>query len=397
MPHDGATRARPGGPAVLSAGFRPFFLLGACWSAVAIPLWLAMFDGTANLPTVLLPWVWHAHEMVFGYAMAAVAGFLLTAIPNWTGRLPIQGAALGGLVALWLGGRIATLASATIGAGAAAAIDLAFPAAFLAVVAREIVAGRNWRNLPMLVALSLLLAANALVHAEALALADTAELGIRLGIGVLMMLIALVGGRIIPSFTGNWLAKARPDVPRPAPTDRLDTGALILTAAAVAAWVAAPTTTVAAGLAMVSGVALAARLSRWRGRYTTAEPLLWVLHVGYAWLALGAFLLGVDIATSLLPATSALHAVTAGAVGTMTLAVMTRATLGHTGAALTAGAGTTAIYLLVTIAALLRVGAPLAGAGYGLAVTVAGVCWTGAFALYAALYGPRLLRPRGSA
>ncbi|HKW54809.1 MAG TPA: NnrS family protein, partial [Stellaceae bacterium] len=210
-------RYRPlAGPAVLSSGFRPFFLLAVAWAALAIPHWVAVFAGAAELPTMLTPVVWHVHEMVFGYGAATVAGFMLTAIPNWTGRMPLQGAALAALALLWLVGRIAILVSAAIGAVAAAVLDLSFPALFLAVIAREIMAGRNWRNLPMVAALSLLLLGNLLVHLDAVGLAATAAPGNRLGVATLLMLIGLVGGRIVPSFTRNWLAKQAPDSGPPA-------------------------------------------------------------------------------------------------------------------------------------------------------------------------------------
>src|SRR5579875_1617216 len=206
------------GPALLSAGFRPFFLAASLWAAVAIPLWLAAYAAGLAVPTALAPVVWHVHEMVFGFAAAAVAGFLLTAIPNWTGRLPLQGGPLAALAAL---------------------ADLSFPAAFLGVVAREIIAGRNWRNLPMLAALSLLLIGNLLVHLEALGLADTAAVGNRIGLATLWMLISLVGGRIIPSFTRNWLTKMRPGIAPPAPEGRFDRAVLIVTGLALALWLAA--------------------------------------------------------------------------------------------------------------------------------------------------------------
>src|SRR5579862_1065428 len=216
-------RYRPhAGPILLSAGFRPFFLGSAVWAAIGIPLWLAVYGGGTSLPSLLPPLVWHVHEMVFGFAAATVAGFLLTAIPNWTGRMPLQGRPLAALVLLWAVGRIGVLLSGLIGGYAAAAADLAFPAAFLAAVAREIVAGKNWRNLPMLAALSLLLVGNLLVHLDALGVADTAELGNRIGVATLLMLIALVGGRIIPSFTRNWLTKNRPEVSPPRPEGRVD-------------------------------------------------------------------------------------------------------------------------------------------------------------------------------
>lgn len=383
------------GPVILAAGFRPFFLAAAIWAAIGIPLWLAAFAAGLAVPSALPPLVWHVHEMVFGFAAATVAGFLLTAIPNWTGRLPLQGGPLATLVLLWAAGRIAVLFSAALGGPVAAVADLLFPAAFLYVVAREIVAGRNWRNLPMSAALALLLIGNLLVHLEALGIADTAELGNRVGVATLLLLVALVGGRIIPSFTRNWLTKMRPQVPPPAAEGGFDRLVLGITGVALAAWTVAPDSAAAAVAAFFAGLALAMRLGRWRGLRTAAEPLLLVLHVGYGWLALGLLLLGLDHFVPILPSTAALHALTVGAIGTMTLAVMTRASLGHTGRALSAGRWTVAIYTLITVAAVLRVLAPLAGADIGLALWLAGAAWSGAFGLFAALYGTAVLtRPR---
>jgi uncharacterized protein involved in response to NO len=384
------------GPAILSAGFRPFFLGSSLWAAAAIPLWLAAYAAGLAVPTLLPPVVWHVHEMVFGYAAATVAGFLLTAIPNWTGRMPLQGMPLAALVGLWAIGRLAVLISGAIGAPLAAIADLSFPLVFLLVVAREILAGRNWRNLPMLAALSLLLAGNLLVHLAALGLADTAELGNRIGLVTLFMLISIVGGRIIPSFTRNWLVKMRPGLARlPAPPEtRLDLAVLVATVLALASWAAAPDAAATAAAVLIAGVAMALRLSRWRGLKTGREPLLLILHIGYGWLALGLLLLGVDDFVPVLPATAALHALTVGAVGTMTLAVMTRASLGHTGRPLTAGPGTRVIYLLITLAAALRVLSPLAGDQEVLALTLAGAAWSTAFGLFAILYGRALASPR---
>jgi uncharacterized protein involved in response to NO len=375
-----SAREREGAPAVLtllSVGFRPFFLLAAIWAAIAIPVWLAAYVHGYVLRGSLHAMAWHAHEMVFGFGMAAVAGFLLTAIPNWTGRLPVRGARLVVLAALWLAGRIALLVSGTIGAGAAMVIDLLFPAALIALIARELVAGRNWRNLPMLVALGLLLAANALMYVQA-------ALGQRLGIATLLALIALVGGRIVPSFTRNWLAKARRGALLPAPEGILDRAALLITLAALVAWVA----DLAAWPAVVAGIALALRLSRWRGGATLGEPLLFVLHLGYAWLALGLVWLGLD------GSSAALHALTVGAIGTMTLAVMTRASLGHSGRALVADGATCAIYVLVTLAALLRVLGPLFDSSTVVAASLAGLAWSAAFATFAIHYGRFLIQPR---
>ena len=382
------------GAALLSAGFRPFFLAAACWAALAVPLWLAAYAGRLIVPSALPPVVWHVHEMVYGFAAASVAGFLLTAIPNWTGRMPLQGGALALLLLAWGAGRAAVLLSSALGAPAAAILDLAFPALFLAVVAREILAGRNWRNLPMLAALSLLLIGNLLVHLDAVGLAETAELGNRIGIATLLTLITLIGGRIIPSFTRNWLTRAQPGKPPPAPEGALDRAALVIAAAALALWAADPEAAVTPWAALAAGTALAVRLSRWRGLRTIREPLLLMLHIGYGWLVLGLLLLGLNGLVEILPATAALHALTAGAIGTMTLAVMTRASLGHTGRPLAAGSGTKAIYALVTLAAALRVLSPLAPEHVVLVLALAGSAWSAAFCLFAILYGGPLVQPR---
>jgi uncharacterized protein involved in response to NO len=286
------------------------------------------------------------------------------------------------------------LCSATLQAPVAAVADLSFPAAFLAVVAREIIAGRNWRNLPMLGALSLLLVANLLVHLEALGIADTGATGNRLGIATLLLLIALVGGRIIPSFTRNWLAKNRPGRTVAAPEGRLDQAALVVAAAGVLSWAAAPDAGVTGVLLLGAGIALALRLSRWQGAATASEPLLSILHIGYAWLALGLVLLGADNLFGVMAPGAALHILTVGAIGTMTLAVMTRASLGHTGRPLVAGPVTNAIYGLILLAAVARIIAPFAGESMLTLLSVAGAAWSGAFGLFALFYGAALARPR---
>lgn len=395
----GIPRYRPyTGHAILAAGFRPFFLGASVWATIAIPLWLAVYAEGLVVPSLLPPVVWHVHEMVFGFAAAAVAGFLLTAIPNWTGRMPLQGVPLAILFLLWAAGRIAVLLSGLIGAPIAAIADLSFPSAFLLVVAREIHAGRNWRNLPMIAALLLLLVGNLLVHLKALGVADTAGLGIRIGLVTLWMLISLVGGRIIPSFTRNWIMQMQPQMrpqiaPPTARPDRFDLAVLVVTAMALASWAAAPDARITAWGTLFAGVAVGVRWSRWHGLRTVREPLLFILHIGYGWLAFGLVLLGVNGIDPVLPQSAALHALTVGAIGTMILAVMTRATLGHTGRPLAAGPGTRAIYALITLAAILRVLSPLAGNQVILVLTLAGVAWSGAFGLFAILYGGVLMRP----
>ncbi len=388
-----AARRGYAGPAILSHGFRPFFLGAGIWAATVVALWLAILTGRLELSSAFDPMVWHAHEMLFGFVAAAIAGFLLTAIPNWTGRLPVRGWRLGLLFALWCAGRAASGFSASIGPGPAAALDLAFLTAFAGLVLREIVAGGDRRNLPIAAIIALLAVSNLLVHLEALGLAPTARLGLRLGMADVAFLLTLVGGRIVPSFTRNWLAK-RGEAVLPAPFGRLDRLAIAASAAAGLAWSFAPEAGVTGALALLAAAAIAARLARWRGHRTLAEPLVWVLHLGYGWLVAGFALLGASVFFSALDPTAALHALTAGAMGTMMLAVMTRATLGHTGRRLSAGPGTTAIYGLVSLAVLARVLAPLMSGSAPILLGLSGFSWIAAFGLFVALYGPLLVLPR---
>ncbi|MEZ5996804.1 MAG: NnrS family protein [Hyphomonadaceae bacterium] len=376
------------GLALFSMGFRPFFLLAAVWAALAVPLWVAAFAGW--LPIEHFNRDWHAHEMVFGYLSGVIAGFLLTAVPNWTGRLPVTGAPLMGLVLLWCAGRVAMLIP---GFAAAPIVDSAFLFVFAAVVGREIIAGRNVRNAPVLVLLTVLGSANVLSHLRSVD-PDLALLGERIGIAVVATLVALIGGRIVPSFTRNWMAK-RKLTPEPASPSRFDAVALSVGAIGLGIWAISPEL-YAAGLALtLAGALHFVRLARWRGWRTTVEPLVLILHLGYFWLALGLCLKGLAIlAPSVVPAASGLHAITAGAFGVMTLSVMTRASLGHTGQPLAATPHISAIYVLVNLGALVRVAAPFLAEHYTLLVALSAVLWSGAFAWFAIVYAPLLLRPR---
>lgn len=381
-------RYRPyDGPALFCQGFRPFFLAAGLWGAAAVPLWLLVLLGGVEVPTVFAPAIWHAHEMVFGFAAAVVAGFLLTAIPNWTGRLPLQGLPLAALFGAWIAGRIAVAGSAAIGAGPAAAIDLAFLVLLLFFALREIVAGRNWRNLPMLLALLLLIVANAMTHLEAAGLAATGSVGTRLGIATLVMLIGLIGGRIIPSFTRNWLVK-RGSTTLPAAFGPFDRLCLIAMLAGLLAWVFAEDQTAAGAALIVAGLLNLPRWTRWQGRHTLSEPLVWSLHLGFLWVPLGLLLLGLGVvAPQIVSPTAGLHALSAGAIGGMTLAVMTRATLGHSGRDLKADGWTAAIYLAIALAAALRISASVVAEIYLPLLCLSAIAWTAAFAIFALIYG----------
>lgn len=390
MPAALARRRDYTGPALFSYGFRPFFLGGALWAALAVLLWLPQYFGEISLPSHFAPLDWHVHEMVFGYIAAVIAGFLLTAIPNWTGRLPVNGAPLAALALLWLAGRIAILGSAKIGALAAAVIDVSFLATLAAVALREIVAGRNWRNLRVLIVLGLLIAANVAFHIEVMT-AGTATYAVRLAIGAVLGLIMLIGGRIVPSFTNNWLARNNPGR-MPRPFSRFDAVALALAALALAAWVAAPDHVATATLMLLAALAHAVRLARWAGDRTLADRLVLVLHVAYAFVPVGFVLNALSVLWPAIPASAGIHAWTAGAVGLMTLAVMTRATLGHTGRRLEAGTVTQAIYAFALVGALARLAAPFVAPV--LMLHAAALFWVLAFGTFAVAYGRFLLRPR---
>lgn len=384
------------GPAILTYGFRPFFLGGAVWAALAMMLWVPMLMGHLTLPSRFDPISWHAHEFLFGYLGAVAAGFLLTAVPNWTGRLPIVGWRLGVLAALWLAGRLAVTFSQALPAGVVALVDLGFPLAFAAAIGREIIAGKNWRNLIVLAMLAVLALANALFHLNA-AQGDFAAqgLGLRLGLGTAVMMVAVIGGRIVPSFTRNWLVKRGPGALPVPPMQRFDKAALLALLLANILWVLLPDAALTGALLLLAGALHLIRVGRWCGYRTAAAPLVLVLHLGYLFLPLGALAIGTAILwPDLLPTAAAQHLWMAGAIGLMTLAVMTRASLGHTGQALTAGPATVAIYAALITATLSRFAAGVLPSADGWLLPLAGVAWILAFAGFALAYGPALLRSR---
>jgi uncharacterized protein involved in response to NO len=379
------------GPALFSHGFRPFFLLGAIYAGAMIPLWLGVFEGELQLPTAFAPRDWHAHEMLFGFVAAIVGGFLLTAVPNWTGRLPLQGAPLAALVASWFAGRLAVLASASIGWASACAIDAAFLALLAAAAAREIVAGRKWSNLPVVAIVSLFGAANVAFHIEA-HVGGVAEYSTRLAVALVITLVSLIGGRIVPSFTRNWLARQRPGR-MPVPFGRFDAIVIATSTIALSGWIAAPASRAGGILLIGVGGLHLVRLARWAGDRTARDRLVLVLHLAYAFIPAGYALAGLA-AFDVVPASAGIHAWTGGAIGAMTVAVMTRATLGHTGRMLRASIGTQCLYAAVIAAAVMRVCASIEPAHMQILLAIAGAAWSFAFLGFAALYGRALCTRR---
>jgi uncharacterized protein involved in response to NO len=357
-------------------------------------VWIGALTGLWTIPSAFGPVEWHAHEFLWGYLSAVVAGFMLTAVPNWTGRLPIVGRPLALLWSSWAIGRLAVFFSAGLPAALTAGLDLLFLALLIFMLGAEIVAGRNWRNLKVLLLVSLLLAGNALFHVENMSgEALSPGYGIRLGIAGAILLITVIGGRIIPSFTRNWLARRAPGR-LPEAFGNADKAAIAVTAAALFLWVALPGGLVTGWGLLAAGVANLLRLARWAGWRTMPEPLVSILHAAYLFVPLGFLLVGGAILwPDRVPQSTALHAWTAGAIVLMTLAVMTRAGLGHSGMPLTADRRISAIYLLAITAALSRIGAGFLPEASWL-THVAALSWILAFLLFTAVYGPLFVKPR---
>ena len=373
-------------------GFRPFFFGGAVWALMALTLWISSVTGEVSLPTALDPLAWHRHEMLFGFVGAVIGGFLLTAVPNWTGRLPIAGWPLAGLFALWASARMALLFSAATGLWPAFILDVGFFLVLGLVAAREVLEANN-RNVPVVGMILLFGLADALDYLCTSGSIPLPDLGWQLAIAIVVLLISLIGGRIIPSFTRNWMAKRGVTDGLPTQPGRFDLFVIAATAVALLAWLSGPAETTIGIVLLIAALLQLLRWARWSGYRTFADPLVLVLHVGYLWVPVGLALLGLSL-VGIVPRSAAIHALTAGAMATMILAVMTRASLGHTARELKANGATVVAYLLVTAGALLRVTASLGFIDFNRGIEVAGLAWGAAFLLFLVAYAPVLWRPR---
>lgn len=376
----------------LRGGFRPFFFGAAMWGVIAMTLWLAALMGATSLPTAFEPVAWHRHEMLFGFVGAAVAGFLLTAIPNWTGRLPIAGRPLLSLFGLWAAARLAVLFSGLIGIWPAAVPDVGFFLLLGLLAAREVVASKN-RNIPIVGVVLLFGLADAADYMEA-AGAISGEVGWRGAIALVIIMISMIGGRIVPSFTRNWMVKGGRTAGLPTQPQSLDLLIIVSTTVALMFWLAFPERQLTSLMLVLAAVGQAIRLTRWGGHQTTRDPLVLILHVGYAWVPIGLLLLGLSTAGIDVPRNAGVHALTAGAMTTMILAVMTRASLGHTARELKASPLTVTGYALVTVGAVLRVAASVGIGPYPLMLDLAGGLWSAALLLFLIVYRPVLWHSR---
>ena len=379
---------------VLAYGFRPHFLLASLAGLVLIPLWAASFVAGTPLGAGWAPTLWHGHEMLFGFVASAIAGFLLTAVPSWTGRKGYAGAPLAVLAGVWLAGRIMASTSILWPPALTAAVDLAFLPILAALIGWPLLRERS-RNTPLLLVLGLLWLADLVFHVAVLQ-SDAPRAGhaLLLGIDIVLILVTVIGGRIVPAFTTSaWRQEGVPGVLK---------SRAIFTAFAIAAMIAAavgdvfwPDTRIAGVLAGLAALAQGVRLLQWRSLRTLRQPIVWILHLAYAWLPLGLALKAAALLGGYAFAAFWLHALTIGALATMITAVMTRASLGHTGRALIVHPLTTLGYGRLTAAALVRgFGLAALRLNYPLVIVLAALLWTLAFALFVGVYAPILWGPR---
>ncbi len=380
-------------PQFLTYAFRPFFLLNAIFAMAIVILWVMVLQGhgPATLPANTM--LWHGHEMLVGFAMAIIAGFILTAVATWTGRPPVNGLTLALLVLAWVAGRIVMILSGLLPAWLVAALDMVFPLLLCFLSAREIFSAKNRRNYPIVGITALLAILNLFYHLGSMQVLPGADrLAVYFSIHTILLLITIIAGRIIPNFTANWL-RARGATRLPASNAQVDRLTIAVTLAVGISASVAPTSSVTGILSFAAAILHAIRLSRWCGLATSDEPLLFVLHISYLWLPIGYGLMGCVVFDWIFAPTSALHALTMGAIGSMILAMTTRVPLGHTGRPLTASRLTVVAYMMLTLAVLVRIIGPLIFADYLATVEWSAAGWVFTFAIFAWVYWPVLTRP----
>jgi len=384
----------PGRFALFAYGFRPFFLGAGLSAALAVPAWLLIYaHGSMPLGT-LPPHLWHAHEMLYGFVVAALAGFLLTAVPSWTGAKGFAGWPLAALTSVWLLGRLAFACANLVPLWALATVELAFLPGLAILLAPPLVRSQN-RNTPLLFVLAALWMADAAFFTGlAWQSPGVASRGLLIAIDLMLLVLTVIGGRIVPSFTANALRR-HGEAPEIRGLPWLERGVIALMAAVILVDLWRPDGAASGWLAALVAVAQAWRLSGWRSIRARGEPILWVLHLGYAWIPVGFALKALWLLADAGWSAHWVHALTMGAFGTMILAVTTRAALGHTGRPLTVGRSIAAAYVLLTLGVVTRVFAPaLWPSHYLWTLLVSGSLWTAAFAVYLIVYTPILMLAR---
>ncbi|MEO5363285.1 MAG: NnrS family protein [Magnetococcus sp. DMHC-8] len=373
-------------------GFRSFFLFASLWAVVTMVAWLLMLEGHWHPLTLLSPPIWHAHEMLFGFVGASAAGFLLTASPNWSKQPALTGRPLVVLLLLWIVGRLAVTGAAWLPPWLVALLDLLFLFALIMATGPNLWTTGNPVHKIFPTLLALFAVGNLLVHAEALGWStDTARIGLAVGVDAIVFFLIMVGGHIMPMFTRTALAQSEA-LPPFKIIPALEIAGAVTMLGVVLGDLLVPGQPMAGLLLVSAGIVQGIRLSQWHGLKTLSMPLLWVLHLGYAWLVLGLLLRGFAQITGIIPPTAALHALSVGAMGLFTLGIMSRVALAHTGRPLTAPPLLITAYVLVTAAGLIRVFGVLVWPTGTLLLS--GLLWVVAFGLFLAIFWPVLLRPR---
>jgi len=388
-------------PILLTYAFRPFFLFSCLYACLAMIGWLALIGLHAaggqvlEMSISMPPYQWHAHEMLFGYTLAVITGFFLTAVPNWTDTRPVQGVALGALVAAWIAGRLAIWFSAYLPALLVAGLDLLLIPMLMALVVKALMARWSKRNLIFLPILLSLFGGNLLAHLEQLGWTeDTMALGHTLALNVIVVLIVIIGGRVVPAFTTNALRKQGVEN-LPQSRKPLELASIISVVAIALGDLAGLDDQIRGGFAIFAAVANTLRFAGWCGTKILSQPIVWIMHLGYTWLIIGLTLKAIALFSPLLVEATALHALTIGAVGSMTIGVMTRASLGHTGRVIVASPMMVLAYAMISLAALTRVLGPmLVPEFYNEAMLAAGLLWIGAFVILSFIFWPILTKPR---
>ena len=381
-------------PALFGYGFRPFFLAAGIAALLLVPWWVGSLTLGIPLATAWPGYLWHGHEMVFGFVVAAISGFLLTAVPSWTGQRGFSGWPLVALTGLWFSGRLLVAGSAHWATGLTAAVDLAFLPALALMLLPSLVRARS-RNTPLLLALLALCGANAVFY-WAVSRADVglARTALLAAVNVVLLLVTIIGGRILPAFTSSGLKErdaTSPPVKHWAGLSALAIGAMV---AVLLVDLAFPGGRAAGVCAFAAALIQALRLLQWQGLQAVRLPIVWVLHVAYAWLPIGLALKAVALLARAPFAAYWLHALTIGAAATMIVAVITRASLGHTGRPLRVAVPTVFAYVLLTAAVIVRTFGPAVPLPYAVTIMLTALLWTSAFALFLWVYAPILLTPR---
>jgi len=384
---DARAQTPPGWP-LLRLGFRPFYLGAALVACLAVPVWVAAFLGYLQPRLALSPLLWHGHEMLFGFAVGVIIGFLLTGVRAWTGLETPRGPLLGGLILLWLAARVAALTGPYL---LFAVLDLLLLPVVAVLLLRVLIRARNKRNMPLISLLLVMTVANLAFHlAAAGVIVWPATAALHAELALIVLVVTVMAGRVVPVFTKNATPGLKFAMPQP-----FEWTVFGATALTLALWVFEAPAAITAALSALAAVLHAARLWMWHPRVTLRRPILWILHLAYAWMPIAFVLLALTQAGWLANPSLALHAFAVGLIGSLILGMVTRTARGHTGRPLKASGAETLAYVLVLAAAVVRVLVPAASSEtYAMALVVAASLWSLAFLIYLAIYAPWLTRTR---